>query len=197
MSEDDATKLLKSLLQKDAIQVQAWLKTIWTGKEHISNNFNWHGLAEVAASRASDNLNLEWAKVAIYVYNFLAANQPNATGKESFMSSAMTLRAYMISKLGATPGDEILDIEYLVNWFFNDLKISDKDALIKADAWKKMLASKNKKDIQNKLDAELEEFRILRQIKSRLTLFKLLSESNKFTPDKEIADWLSIQDKLP
>lgn len=197
MSEDDATKLLNSLMKKDAIQVQAWLKSIWTGKEHISDNFNWHGLAEVAAFRASDNLNLEWAKVAIYVYNFLAANQPNASGKESFMSSAMTLRAYMISKLCATPGDEVLDIEYLVHWFFNDLKISDKDALIQADAWKKMLASKNKKDIQNKLDAELEEFRILRRIKNRLTLFKLLSESNKFSPDKEITAWLLIQDKLP
>lgn len=197
MSEDDATKLLKSLIKKDAIQVQAWLKTIWTGKEHISDNFNWLGLAQVASSKASENLNLEWAKVAIYVYDFLAANQPNASGKESFMSSAMTLRAYMISKLGATPGDEVLDIEYLVNWFFDDLKISDKDALIKASAWKQILAAKNKQDIQNKLDAELEEFRILRRIKSRLTLFKLLSESNKFIPDKEIADWLSIQDKLP
>ncbi|MBW4577689.1 MAG: hypothetical protein KME08_20850 [Aphanothece sp. CMT-3BRIN-NPC111] len=202
MSEDEATKLLNYLLQQDATQVQAWLKSIWTGQQQIPEEFNWQGLAYIAADKArgdststSDSPSLEWAKVAISVYDLLAKKYSESSGFDSFIRSSMMLRAYLILKLGATPGDLVLDPNLIVNWFFDNLKISFKEAWTIASDWRTLSRDKFKELMQNK--QQIEKLRELREIKNRLGAIKLLSQSKQFTLDEEISNWLSLQEKLP
>lgn len=206
MSEEEAAKLLNCLTQQKATQVQDWLKSVWQGKQQIPENFNWNGLAFVAADKARGSVtslgeqelpNLEWAKVAISVYDFLAATHPNM--KHSFSRDAMMLRAYTISKMGHIPGDPILDGACIVNWFLNNLKFSPKEALSIALSWKDVVTHKYKELTQNQQQfaALIEKVRELRQIKNQLLVIQLLSQNNQFNLDEEMNTWLSIQQQLP
>jgi hypothetical protein len=205
MSEDDAKKLLNSLLQQDATQVQAWLKSVWKGEQKIPENFNWEGLAVVAADKARGNdtsleqesPNLEWAKVAILVDDLLAETHPDM--KHSFTLDAMTLRAYMISKLGHIPGHKILDGSCIVNWFLNNLKFSPQEALTIASLWRNLLKYKAQELTQNqqKFAEVIEKIRELRQIKNQLAVIKLLSQNKQVNLDEKVNNWLSIQKQLP
>ncbi|GAB1539969.1 hypothetical protein NUACC21_26380 [Scytonema sp. NUACC21] len=206
MSEEEATKLLNCLIEKQATQVQDWLKSIWQGKQHIPENFNWAGLAAVASDKARGSVassgegespNLEWAKVAVSVYDFLAATHPDM--KHSFSRDAMMLRAYTISKMGHIPGDPILDGSCIVNWFLNNLRFSPKEALSIALSWKDLVTHKYQDLTQNqqKFAALIEEVRELRQIKNQLLVIQLLSQNNQFNLDEEMNTWLSIQQQLP
>ncbi|MEC4806823.1 MAG: hypothetical protein SAJ72_21410 [Jaaginema sp. PMC 1080.18] len=109
MNESEATNKLKVLLEQDVEQVQFWLDQVWAGKQQITDNFNWHGLAEVAASQAREfalqsppcrSLSLAWAKVAISIYEFLINHHSKYEIRASFFYSLMMLRAYLIVKFG-------------------------------------------------------------------------------------------------
>lgn len=62
----------------------------------------------------------------------------------------MMLRAYMISKLGAIPGNLVLDSSRIVDWFFKNLKISPKEALTIALSWQDFTTHKRQDLTQNK-----------------------------------------------
>jgi hypothetical protein len=169
-----------------------------------TENFNWQGLACVAADKARGNSsslgrespNLEWAKVAISVYDFLAKTHPEI--KNTFIRDAMMLRAYVISKLGNIPDDPVLDSSYIFNWFFNELRFSLKEALTIASSWTDLITHKRQELTQNnQYTALLEEIRELRQIKNKLAVIQVLAQNNPSYLDEEINTWLSIQEKLP
>ncbi|MEH2105440.1 hypothetical protein [Nostoc sp.] len=205
MAETEATNLLRVLLQKDVEHIQTWLTMVWAEQQQVPEKFNWLGLAEVSTSRAQELANeesneshsesLAWAKIATSVYEFLAENNPSFS--ERYLDSLMTLRAYMILKFGAIPENPVLDIYLIINWFFDNLHISYQEALIKAADWRKALAAKNPEETQKKFDSELEDFRKLRFIKSRLRIIKYLSKSKHFLPNEELNTWISVWEKLP
>ncbi|MBN3938497.1 MAG: hypothetical protein V7L21_25845 [Nostoc sp.] len=202
MAETEATNFLKVLLQKDPEQVQTWLRMVWAEQQQVPEKFNWLGLAEVSTFRAQELANeesnkshsesLAWAKIASSVYKFLAENNPSFS--ERYLDSLMTLRAYMILKFGALPGNPVLDIQQIVTYFFDNLHISYQEALIKATDWREALAANNPEETQKKFDSELEDIRKLRLIKSRLGIIKQLS---KFLPNEELNIWISLWEKLP
>jgi hypothetical protein len=74
MSQSEPIKLLNELLLQDASDVKAWLQCIWSKQKEPPEDFNWLGLAEVAAFDArsgkcnGSNLpNLSWAEIATSV----------------------------------------------------------------------------------------------------------------------------------
>ncbi len=187
MNQLESTKLLNEILQQDATEVLNWLKHVRKGELPLPINFNWHGLAEAAAFDArldyGDNsplVNLAWAEVATSIYDFLA--QSARSGGESFLISSMLLRAAMIAELGAIPDHPVLDVDRVINWFFDSLKISLNEAMKKADNWK---------------SCSLEEIRELRKIKNRLKVISVLVESGKIIPRVELGTWLALRNKLP
>ncbi|MEH2154623.1 hypothetical protein [Nostoc sp.] len=205
MAETEATNFLRVLLQKDAEHIQTWLTMVWAEQQQVPEKFNWLGLAEVSTSRAQELANKEsneshseslaWAEIASSVYEFLAENNPSFS--ERYLDSLMTLRAYMILKFGAILENPVLDIYLIINWFFDNLHISYQEALIKAADWREALAAKNPEETQKKFDSELEDFRKLRFIKSRLRIIKYLSKSKHFLPNEELNTWISVWEKLP
>ncbi|MEH1938452.1 MAG: hypothetical protein V7L14_33065 [Nostoc sp.] len=205
MSETEATNLLRVLLQKDTDEVQVWLRMVWAEQQQVPEKFNWLGLAEVSTFKAqelakeesneSHSESLAWAQVATSVYEFLAENNPSFS--ERYLDSLMGLRAYMILKFGAIPRNPVLDIQQIVNWFFENLHISYQEALIKATDWREALAANNPEETQKKFDGELEDFRKLRLIKNRLGIIKRLSKSKDFLPNEELNIWISLWEKLP
>jgi hypothetical protein len=54
MNELESTKFLRILLQKNAEQVQSWLKIVWSEQQQVPENFNWLGLAQVSTSRVQE-----------------------------------------------------------------------------------------------------------------------------------------------
>ncbi|MGV0103673.1 DUF1822 domain-containing protein [Nostoc sp. DSM 114160] len=205
MAESEATNFLIVLLQKEPEQVQAWLRMVWAEPQQVPEKFNWLGLAEISTFRAQELANeeskeshsesLAWAEIATSVYEFLAENNPSFS--ESYLYSLMGLRAYTILKFGAIPGNPVLDVQQIVNWFFDNLHISYQEALVKAADWREALAAKNPEETQKKFDSELEDFRKLRLIKNRLSIIKYLSKSKDFIPNEELNIWISLWEKLP
>lgn len=188
MNQLQSSELLNELLQQDANDVLVWLKQVWSGQLRSPTNFNWHGLAEAAAFDARSYngdgsliINKTWAEVATSIYDYLAEQAGEPAG-ESFLISSMLLRAGMIAELGFIPGDPVLDIDRVINWFSHSLRISLDEARKKAANWK---------------NCNIEEIRELRRIKNRLKVISLLVESGKCVPNGELSSWLSLGSKLP
>jgi len=204
MNKIEAANLLKTLLQQDIEQVQSWLKSVLLEQEQVPENFNWLGLAEICTFNAQelvctsnkDHLcSLAWAEISISIYDYLA--RKNHKFSDRYLSSSMSLRAYMIIKIGNISGHTILDVKQVLNWFFSKLKFSYEEALIKATAWRDVWSKNNPDDSQNYFDANLENIRDLKDVKHRLRIIKILYENRKIIPTKEISNWISLWEKLP
>ncbi|MFB2923474.1 hypothetical protein [Aerosakkonema funiforme] len=188
MTQSKSAIQLNQLLQEDVDSVLAWLKSIESGHSSPPEGFNWLGLAEAASFDALEGdrhypnkPSIKWAEVAIKVYEQLAESA-NADARDSFMNSSMMLRSATIAKFGAVPGHPVLDIDQILRWFNDSLRMSYSEAATKAANWKK---------------CQIEEIRELRQIKNRLRVISVLADSDKLILNPEIHSWLSLQQKLP
>lgn len=188
MKRENKLPSLDTLLQQSPAQLYQWVQAIREGLEQVPQDFNWLGLAEAAALRArfgddqtSSQPDLEWAKVAILIYNQIIS-EATPVYRASLERSVMSLKAYLIDKLGIVPDDPILDVNQIVQWFFEKLHISLKEAEEKAALWQSLAK---------------EEILELRQIKNRLAIIKTLAESNLLPPNQELSAWLALREKLP
>lgn len=206
MNESEATNKLRILLEQDVEQVQFWLDQVWAEKQQISDDFNWYGLAEIAASQARELalqsppcklLSLAWAKVAISVYEFLINHQIKYEIRESFFYSLMMLRAYMIVKFGISDEDSILDTNPIVDWFFDNLNLTYEEAISRTSSWQELFTNSTSEKFNDKLISKREDILQLRLIKNRLGVIKLLMDSHKLCPNEELKAWLLIREKLP
>lgn len=195
MSESKKSKI-EQLLEMPSNQVQNWLKDIWSGKTQIEADFNWLGFAEVAGfiaqtgEKNEGEPDIEWAKIATSIYDWLAATtKVNDTSTESFSLSSMVLRAYMINKFGSVSGHPVLDPNHIIRWLKESLVFSVEEATELAKMW-------SQSDINWK-HQNVKIIRELRRIKNRLARIKSLIDGGKFIPDEEIMEWLSLREKLP
>lgn len=184
---------IQLLLEMPPNEVQSWLKDVWSGGKQVEEKFNWLGFAEVAAfeARNSGKLeepNIEWAKIAISVYDWLAA-MADDTGKNSFLLSSMNLRAYMINLFGTVSGHPVLDLNQIIKWLKDSFVFSVEEASDLSKMWLQ-------KDINWK-HQNVKTIRELRLIKNRLNVIKFLVDCEKLIPDEEINKWLSLKEKLP
>ena len=192
MTQLQVTVTDNELLASHPSQVEAWLQDVWSGEQEAPEDFFWHGLAEGAAGRANrmslgEPPDLEWAQIAIAVYEKLA-NEIKPEGKESFLYSAMNLRAALIAKLGEVKGHPVLDTGPILRWFFESLPVSLEEAARQADVWRER-GPKGGISMQGLLG--------LRLIKGRLKIIQSLIDKQRLTPDAELAKWLELRSKLP
>ena len=176
------TKLLNTLLQQEPEEVLAWIHSVFNEQVKVQKGFNWLGLAEMSHqfSQKANPPNLEWAKIAVKVYEFL--------GDDSSLNSAMGLRVYLIKACGIISEDQLLDPKVIVNWFFSGLDMAAEEALEKSENWQE-------KYNQNHLG--IHEVAALRRIKIRIRRIKDLVESNLLNPTPIIEKWLAVEHKLP
>lgn len=178
------------LIKLSPAEVQAWLNRVWSGKEEVPEDFHWHGLAEGAASRANPfkgTPNLGWAVISAEVYKKLAY-EIDPGSEESYLPSAMNLRASLIQKLGVVKEHPVLDPETIVRWFYDNLHISYEAAVERSAKWK---------ESGPRSGLSMADVLELNRIKHRLSYIKRLVESGHLDPDEEIAKWLEIRDQLP
>ena len=188
MSQSESNNLLNELLEQDAFYVQAWLKDIWSGQLKAPEGFNWLGLAQAATSIAHSGISddatapdISWAEVATSIYDKLATGA-SPDGQKAYMLSSMMLRAAMIAKLGSISGHSVLDLDLIINWFFDNLAMSRQEVEIKVDSWIKL---------------PIDDIRELRKIKNQLNVISVLAESGQLTSNQELTEWLSLRQKLP
>lgn len=180
---------LSSLLQSNPQSVYEWIHRAWDAEaDTVKAKFNWGGLAEVAVRRAfpEDGAppDLEWARIAIEVNEYLSKRYMFSI--DSFMISAMFVRARLIIALGNRAGDPLLDIDHITAWFYENLPMSRQDVLEQVN-----------QGIRHILSSDLDLVTKLRDIKNRLKPLKILNEQGYFEADAEIKAWIELWDKLP
>jgi hypothetical protein len=92
------------------------------------------------------------------------------------------LRAAAIGKLGVIFDHPVLDVNLILQWFWDNIKESQEDVEKKAANWKTL---------------PIAEIRELRKLKNRLKVIAALSESDKYVLDEKLNTWLFLRDKLP
>jgi len=184
MMKTSGSDMWTALVARGPAAVKRWLADVEPGQQPSSQRIDWLGLAELAASKARAQLDLEWADIALAIYEPLARKMDRQSRKESLMYSAMNLRAFLITRLGATEGQPILDPQAIVNWFFDNLATSFDQASTDAAHWRTL---------------DIQRVRELRWIKNRLAPIKLLMDSGTCPRDScpELNRWLRIRSQLP
>ncbi len=164
--------------------VKRWLAKVEPGHQDPSQTVNWLGLAETAASLARSELDLDWAEIAIYIYDQLARKVDSASRRESLMYSQMNLRAFLITRLGPRTGHPVLDPRPVVDWFSQALNMSVEEAKQEASHW---------------VDLDIGRIRELRRIKNRLAPIKLLDDAKLLPAESRAAlsPWLAMREMLP
>lgn len=164
-------------------QVRAWLDGLVIGEPVQGEHFNWDGFAFTAAARAREERSLGWAHIALLIYGALAVRPPGGS-THSIMSSAMSLRAWMIEELGAREGDAVLDPEIIHDWFLElaDIPLEEAARIANLPDWNvvptKMLLK-------------------LRYIKSALNTLSTIADSGVTQRHPELHVWLLLRERLP
>jgi hypothetical protein len=174
------------LLQRGPARAQAWLDHVQAGRIAAPADFNWLGLAQVAAQQAtygsdaiSDDEALAWARIAVDVYDRLANRaKPNSNNRNEFERSAMFVRAALINRFGAQPGHPLLDPHVIEQWFFDRLSLSPDQAI-------------------QMTNESYDRFLQLRAIKNRLAVIELLMSEGHWRDNAALQQWVEIRDRLP
>ncbi len=186
---------LNHLITSEVAYVSQWVRDTLSGIQKAPQGFNWLGLAQAASSEASESSepsSLEWAFIALLVYDHLS-NDKTLSSRDSFILSAMMLRALMITRFGEKTDDWVLDTKIILNWFFASLEFQPYEVETQIAKWH--LYKGNKEDLMEQL--VLENLIKLRGIKNRIGVIKLLSNNRCLKADKELEYWLSISQDLP
>jgi hypothetical protein len=176
------------LLQSDPVHVLAWTRQAWSTPDNPVDKSFWLRLAEAAASYArwgrgspTGLPNRDWAEVATTIYDSLAGFGDGDEAKSHALTSMM-LRAFMISRVGPSPGDPVLDAQRVYSWFVEGLPFSFREATEKSASWKRL---------------DTGQIRELRRLKNHLAVMQLLIDAGYLTADDDLRRWLSLRDRLP
>lgn len=221
-------------LDRDAVEVQDWLKAVRTRELTAPRDFNWLGLAEATAFDARRHAigvkspitqfpkhqqevlrdavcldrsepavpeselrewlasalpALAWANAALAAYGYLASRS-SVRDRNAYEDSAMNLRAFLISRLGALAGHRVLDATEIVYWFFDNLRMTPREAGERASAWKNGV-------LNHERAKQVNQMRQLRWIKNRAAILALLVGSGQLEPTPALREWLALREQLP
>ena len=190
MTQSPTTISLDRVLEQDAESILIWVKKIFSDQATQPQEFNWLLLADVSSAKARKGQNSsglpdrEWAEIATTIYDRRADDaEHKKTGRgESFRISSMMLRAGAIAKLGVISDHCVLDVNLILQWFWDNIKESPEDVEKKAAKWKML---------------PIAEIRELRQLKNRLKVIAALADSDKYVLDESLKYWLDLREKLP
>lgn len=176
---------IDTLLEQDPTSVYHWIRQVQTGRRSAPEDFHWLGLAEAATTQASfehdreGQQDLMWALVALAAYQILMGPTSQNVSLELSM---MHLRAFFIRRYRSLPGNVLLDIDQIVNWFWARLPCSFVEAQQKVH------------ELQTLPAYDLLE---LRRIKNRLAVLVPLVDDHKLQPDAQLQQWLELREDLP
>jgi len=181
-------ELIAWLIKQDVTTVETWLRNVWEGRESVPKDFYWPHLCaaiEVLARsgngpRYYERPDLAWAKVAVSIYQYLI-DQADPLTRMALEDRMMHLKAHLIRCFGNVPGDSMLDVDQIVEWFFQNLHLSFED-VEKISSWESLTT---------------EELLRLRYIKNRLSILRFLADDHLIIPDERLRRWLMTQEKLP
>ncbi|MCC3421125.1 MAG: hypothetical protein JGK28_25260 [Microcoleus sp. PH2017_07_MST_O_A] len=152
------------ILEQNPESALAWVKNTFSAQTTAPQDFNWLLLADVSSAKARKGEN----NAGLF--------------DRTWAISSMMLRAGAIAKYGIIPNDSVLDVNLILQWFWDNIKESREDVEQKAANWKTLA---------------IEEIRELRQLKNRLKVIAALANSDKYVLDEELKAWLSLPEKLP
>lgn len=186
-------------LQQEPQFLLDWLHDIEQGKAQTPADFNWLGLAQGAAFCANQQwelgnrpLSLQWAEVAIALYNHLNQITPPAETDPN-TESAMQLRATLIRTWGVDPKQDILDPDVIAHWFLSHLDGSLSDIKQAAQPWQDPAIFQNRDYVIQHLDS----LKRLRRLKTRLNILQHLLGVEGWEPSPELRQWLELSAILP
>ena len=190
MTQSPTTISLDRILEQNAESVLIWVNNIFSGQTTEPQGFNWLLLADVASAKARKGENgsglcdRKWAEVAIAIYDRKAneADRKKPGSGESFTISSMMLRAAAIEKQEVISDRPVLDVNLILEWFWDNIKESQEDVEKKAANWKTL---------------PIAEIRELRKLKNRLKVIAALSDTDKYVLDEKLNNWLVLRDRLP
>ncbi|MFN8541689.1 MAG: hypothetical protein U0232_29950 [Thermomicrobiales bacterium] len=133
---------------------------------------------------------LNHARIAVTTYHQLADREGLEDGA-SFLSSAMTVRAYLIQRLGMLSGDQVLDPDRITDRFFADFSLSPSEARERAEWARRQFRE------QVRADELVDTLRLLRRIKNALRPIISLVEAGAIQPSLILAEWLAVREQLP
>ncbi|MDF0555742.1 hypothetical protein [Kamptonema sp. UHCC 0994] len=190
MTQSPTTISIDNIVEQDAESVLIWIKNIFSDQATKPQEFNWLLLADVSSAKARKGQNgsglcdRKWAEVATTIYDYLAneAEHKKIGSGESFTISSMMLRAGAIAKVGVISDHPVLDVNLILQWFWDNIKESREDVEKKAANWQTL---------------PIAEIRELRQLKNRLKIIAALADSDKYVLDEKLNTWLHLREKLP
>ena len=172
------------MLAKGSLWLSNWLSDLETKSDHKLDKSLLFGIGEGAALQARTKLNIDWANVAVRSYEYLA-QIGTSSERNSALSSAMNLRAFLISKLGLSRGHPVLDPEIIIKWFNAESKYSLsqlREMLGKGAPWKSL----PEHDVLE-----------LRRIKNRINVLRVLADNSKLAAHTDLESWLRLWNQLP
>lgn len=182
MATFDADQLFGFLLQSEPSAILTWLDQSIGRSVVVPADFNWLGMAEVAAMNAREELNLTWATIAIRIYEYLANGATSEMDTLSSRLSAMMLRIFMILQLGAQKGDIILDPDHLVHNFYTYVTLSQEQV-------EESIALGTTRSREQTLE--------LRHIKNYLSALNLLAAQGMLRSYPDLESWFLLIPLLP
>jgi len=144
--------------------------------------FNWHGFAEVAATKAHAATTITdaeaWASISVRFYERLAEHAA------TFELSAMHVRASMISRYGESAQHPVRDMQNLVAWFRQNIPMPIADVEREATRMRALPIEQ--------WSEHLDLVRTLRALKNRIAVFEAFDH-----PPDELRPWLALAALLP
>jgi hypothetical protein len=187
-----ANLLMNELLCGSPSEARAWLQEVVSGSVNALPDFNWLGFAFAAGSNAHETArrgdkpsSLGWAKVAVSVYEKLAATSEEYESHACEMS-AMNLRASLINKFGSSAGHDILDGEAVVNWFWEKLELPLEEVKEVSRQWHELGYEEKVERLKNNPSPLL----AIMRIKNRLGVIDVLRNGGIVPLSDEIQSWL-------
>ncbi len=178
---------VEQLMKQGIVEVKHWLESAgMSASDFVKHGNWWSGLAESTRTKIfqESQPNMEWAQITISIYENM--DRYSSTGCEACMTSSMMLRAKLINMSGPKADNSVLDIQKIVDWFFEGLPLTRQETETKMKLSLKQLADLYPNDLVG-----------LRKIKNRLNVIKVLGDGNKVLLEEELNQWLNIRDKLP
>lgn len=213
----DQIHLRNYLLEQHPKDVDAWLQSATNRSTFSHEDFQWWlGLAQGATFRAESGFQIDtpsqdfavmWARVGVTIYEYLLAQPSNASACLSLELSLMELRTFFITRLGMMKNDPLLDVEQIIQWFFQNLPYSLQGLTELVNVWhtikKRPSAfkqlSQGAKIVVGQRIFQAETLQKMRWVKKKLKILKTLSESNclSLTQNNELKSWILLWEQLP
>lgn len=141
----------------------------------LLEGYNFLLIAEVSKQNSRKQEGLVWLRVALKVHNILE-RKPD---KEFFLRAGMNCRVQAIEKFGHSDGDDLLDSNKVINWFWLNVKGSYENIVTDAKDWRKL---------------EVPRIRELRNLK--IAISYLLRIKDFLNPSK-FDNWFKVYELLP